>query len=64
VTVATLYVWSTEDNALGRAAAEWTAEHVSGPYRFVVLQGVSHWIPEERPADLATLILDHLDSGS
>ena len=56
VTVPTLYVWSTEDEALGRAAAEWTAEHVTADYRFVVLEGVSHWIPEDRPDELATLI--------
>jgi pimeloyl-ACP methyl ester carboxylesterase len=60
VTVPTLYVWSTEDEALGRAAAEWTAEHVSAPYRFVVLEGVSHWIPEDRPDELAGLILEHV----
>jgi len=60
VTVPTLYVWSTEDDALGRAAAEWTADHVTGPYRFVVLDGVSHWIPEDRPDELAGLFAAHL----
>jgi pimeloyl-ACP methyl ester carboxylesterase len=60
VTVPTLYVWSTEDAALGRAAAEWTADHVTAPYRFVVLEGLSHWIPEDRPDELAGLILEHV----
>ena len=60
VSVPTLYVWSTEDEALGRAGAEWTADHVSARYRFVVLDGVSHWIPEERPGELAGLILEHV----
>jgi pimeloyl-ACP methyl ester carboxylesterase len=60
VTSPTLYVWSTEDVALGRAAAEATAAHVSGPYRFEVLEGVSHWVPEEAPADLNRLLLEHL----
>ena len=53
VTVPTLYVWSDGDLALGRTAAEATAAHVEGPYRFVELDGVSHWIPEEVPEVLA-----------
>ena len=58
--VPTLYVWSDRDTALGRRAAEGTAAFVDGPYRFVVLPGVSHWVPEERPAELAALLLEHL----
>ncbi len=46
ITAPTLYVWSTGDVALGREAAEGTAAEVTGPYRFVVLDDVSHWIPE------------------
>lgn len=60
VDVPTLYVWSDADPALGRRAAEATAGWVRGPYRLVVLPGVSHWIPEERPAELAGLVLEHL----
>ncbi|BDD84190.1 alpha/beta hydrolase [Tsukamurella pulmonis] len=52
------YVWSTEDVALTRAGAELAGEYVDGPYRFVVLEGVSHWIPDERPAELAQLITE------
>ena len=39
VTVPTMYVWSTDDQALGREAAEATAAWVEGPYRFEVLRG-------------------------
>ncbi len=60
VRVPTLYVWSDRDAALGRRAAEGTAAFVDGPYRFVVLAGVTHWIPEERPAELAALVLEQL----
>ncbi len=60
VVVPTLYVWSTEDIALGRRAAEATADLVSGPYRFEVLEGVSHWIPDVVPDRLNRLILEHL----
>ncbi|HLY82526.1 MAG TPA: alpha/beta hydrolase [Acidimicrobiales bacterium] len=60
VTVPTLYLWSDQDVALGRAAAEATGAHVDGPYRFEVLEGVSHWIPEEAADACNRLLLDHL----
>jgi pimeloyl-ACP methyl ester carboxylesterase len=59
-TVPTLYVWSDQDAALGPWAAHATAAHVTAPYRFEVLHGVSHWVPEEAPEQLATWILEHL----
>ncbi len=60
VTVPTLHIWSTEDPALGREGAEATGDHVEGPYRFEVFEGVDHWIPEHAPDDLNELLLDHL----
>ena len=60
VTVPTLYVWSTKDVALGRKAAELTGHYVSGPYRLEILEGVSHWIPEEAPDAVVRLVLDHV----
>ena len=60
ITVPTMYVWSTGDVALGRPAAERTADHVDGPYRFEVLDGVDHWIPETVPEELNRLLLDQL----
>ncbi len=60
ITMPTMFVWSTEDNALGRDGAEATAEYVDGPYRFEVLEGISHWIPEQAADDLNRLLLDHL----
>ncbi len=62
VVVPTLYVWSSGDAALGRKAAEGTAEFVAGRYQFAVLDGVSHWVPEEAPDELARLLLGHLGS--
>ena len=62
ITVPTLYVWSTADIALGRVAAENTAQFVSGPYRFEVLEDVSHWIPESAPEALSTALLEHLQA--
>ena len=33
---------------------------VDGPYRFEVLEGVSHWIPEEAADRLNALLVEHL----
>jgi pimeloyl-ACP methyl ester carboxylesterase len=60
VAVPTLYVWSTGDEAFGRPAAEGTAEWVQGPYRFEILEHVSHWIPEMAPGRLSSLLVRHL----
>lgn len=57
VTVPTTYVWSTGDGALGRAGAERCGEFVDAPYEFVVLDGPTHWIPEECPDALADAVL-------
>lgn len=56
VEVPTTFLWSTGDHALGRTQAVGTARHVRGEYRFVELAGVSHWIPDEAPAALASEI--------
>ena len=60
ITSPTLYVWSTDDMALGREAAEATGQHVAGPYRFEVLEGVSHWIPEDAAEPFSRFLLEHL----
>ncbi|MEU5790762.1 alpha/beta fold hydrolase [Micromonospora purpureochromogenes] len=57
VAVPTTFVWSDGDVAIGRTAAEACAAQVTGPYRFVALTGVTHWIPDEAPAPLAEAIL-------
>ncbi|WP_199441931.1 alpha/beta fold hydrolase [Umezawaea beigongshangensis] len=60
IEVPTAYVWSTEDVAFGSTAALGTERWVSGPYRFEMLQDVSHWVLEEAPEALATVLLEHL----
>ena len=60
VDVPTTYVWSDGDVAIGRTAAEACAEFVTGDYRFVQLPGITHWIPEQAPEQLAAAILDRL----
>jgi pimeloyl-ACP methyl ester carboxylesterase len=62
VAVPSTYVWSDGDIAIGRTAAEFCREFVTGEYRFVELPGVTHWIPEQAPRELATAILDRIAS--
>lgn len=59
VTVPTLFIWSDGDIYLGREAAEATAPLVTGPYRFEVLEGVDHWVPEKAPDRVNELLLEH-----
>ncbi|WP_338060768.1 alpha/beta hydrolase [Streptomyces viridochromogenes] len=60
IEVPTLYVWSTNDSAFGARAARETERWVNGSYRFEILRGVSHWVPEEAPETLNRLLLEHL----
>ncbi|MCC7536536.1 MAG: alpha/beta hydrolase [Deltaproteobacteria bacterium] len=60
ITVPTLFVWSDGDTALCRDGADLTADFVQGPYRFEVIEGVSHWIPELAPDESTALLLEHL----
>ncbi len=62
VEVPTTYVWSSNDIAIGRTAAEACVAHARGDFRFVELPG-SHWIPEEAPAELAATILERISSS-
>ena len=59
VTVPTTYVWGSRDFALGRTAAEATADGVTGPYRFVELDA-GHWLPEERADDVVAAVLERV----
>lgn len=64
VSVPTTLVWSDGDIAVSRWSAENNHRWVEGPYRFVALEGVSHWIPTQAPDELAEAILDRLGSAS
>ncbi|WP_308257736.1 alpha/beta fold hydrolase [Pseudonocardia lacus] len=60
VRVPTLFVWSDGDTAITRDAALLADRYVEAPFRFVELRGVSHWVPDQAPAQLAELIAEHL----
>ncbi|MEU2513363.1 alpha/beta fold hydrolase [Streptomyces syringium] len=57
VTVPTTYISSDADRAASRLAVDRTAEHVTGPYRFVRLEGITHWQPEQAPERVADEIV-------
>jgi pimeloyl-ACP methyl ester carboxylesterase len=56
----TLYVWGTDDATVGRRAAELTAEYVTGPYRFVEIEGAGHFVVDQFPDRVSALLLEHI----
>lgn len=60
--VPTLYIWSSQDLALGETAALGTVGHVRGPYRFERLDGASHWLLEEMTQRVSSLLVQHLET--
>jgi pimeloyl-ACP methyl ester carboxylesterase len=57
VTVPTLLIWGDRDRFCTRAAAEGSARYVTGDYRFEVLAGSTHWLPEDDAAAVANLLI-------
>ena len=62
ISAPTLYVWSDQDIALAEKPARDTARYVTGDYRFEILHGVSHWIPEQQPDKAADLLLEWFEA--
>ena len=56
----TRYLWGDADSSVGRRAAELTASSVVGPYRFVELAGVGHFVTDQAPAVVTGHLLEHL----
>jgi pimeloyl-ACP methyl ester carboxylesterase len=56
----TLAIWSTNDRYLDGERVEASSAFVTGPWRYELLRGVSHWIPLEAPDQLNRLLLDWL----
>lgn len=62
ISVPTTYVWSDRDVALSREAAQACERWVEADYEFVVLEGVSHWVPRQAPGALAEAIVRRIRS--
>lgn len=64
VKVPTLYLWGSEDVAFARDCAEDSALFVEAPYRFMVLEGKGHWLPEEASTEVNEALLEQLGDHS
>ena len=60
VAVPTLYIWGDADSSVSRLAAEGTRDFVTGPYRFVELPGVGHFVTDQSVGRVNDLLLEHL----
>jgi hypothetical protein len=66
--VATMHVWSDGDKALLEKASRRTGKYVDAEYRFEVVRGATHWMPDQCADTVADLLLDWfachpIDSG-
>jgi pimeloyl-ACP methyl ester carboxylesterase len=59
----TLVLWGERDRALKRRLAEKMDRDFSGPIRKVFFPDVGHWVIEDRPDEVARLVIDFLDEG-
>lgn len=59
-TVPTLYIWGDQDYPVSPQAAAWTADHVAADYTFVNLDGIGHFITDEKPGAVKGPLLEHL----
>ena len=62
--VPTMFVWGNADDTVGRMAAEGTADFIAGDYRFVELDGVGHYAPDQQPEESTRLLLEWLAAHS
>ena len=53
-------VWGSGDPALGPRAAITTGRWITGAFRFEILAGAGHWLPEHHAGELGRLLLEHL----
>lgn len=56
-----LGVWSSEDHCLAEDQMARSGRRVTGPWRYERIEGAGHWLPLERPAQVADLALEWLE---
>jgi pimeloyl-ACP methyl ester carboxylesterase len=61
IPVPCLFIGGTADPVLAFTRADRAAEIVSGPYRQVMLEGAGHWLQQERPDEVNTILLGFLN---
>ena len=63
VSIPTLMIWGNKDTAIGRAAVEAAASHMTGPYTFLELDA-AHWLIQEEPDRVIAAIGEHIARNS
>ena len=63
VRVPTTFVWSDGDVACDRKGAENCWKYVDAPYEFVLLEGVTHWVPTQAPEAVAEAVVKRIESS-
>jgi pimeloyl-ACP methyl ester carboxylesterase len=64
ITVPTLYIWGDRDRFITRAAAELCGRYVTGAYRYEVLRGATHWMPQTAAGTVASLLTEHFTTST
>lgn len=62
IQVPTLYIFGADDPAFSLETAEASGRFVEAPYRFVVLEHIGHWIPEQAADEVNALLLNQLEN--
>lgn len=57
-TVPMLGIWGSEDHCLAEDQMSCSGRRVSGPWRYERIEGSGHWLPLERPQQVAGLAID------
>lgn len=60
ITVPTMFIWGDEDEFLGPDPAGLTSDYIDAGYRFEVIEGADHWVPEVAAAIVNPLLADFL----
>jgi len=64
ITVPTMFIWGTDDAFLGPDPAALTGDYVDAGYRFEIIEGADHWVPEVAAGVVNPLLLDFLAEPS
>jgi pimeloyl-ACP methyl ester carboxylesterase len=64
VRVPTVFAWGNRDRFVCPAAAALCGRYVTGPYHHAQLDGTTHWLPEQAPDQVASLLTGHLTAAS
>jgi pimeloyl-ACP methyl ester carboxylesterase len=60
ISVPCLFIGGTADPVLAFTPADRSADIISGPYRQVMIEGAGHWLQQERPDEINSILLEFL----